>query len=179
MNLFERLPTDITIKIYQFDPTHRELFRNCFTDIQVQGTLSRAKNLSRLYRNDLPSDWIGETRSNYLCLPDLLSVTVNDHDYMVKQLDKCKCCLRHQDNRPPDILHSNLGTKKVYPYHMRCNCKCMCRHFSRQLVSSFWRPPEEDIRAWDEDVRAIEDAMAADEEDNNSMWWSTFVPLLT
>ena len=58
------------------------------------------------------------TRSNYLCLPDLLSVTVNDHDYMVKQLDKCKCCLRHQANRPPDILHSNLGTKKAYPYHM-------------------------------------------------------------
>ena len=154
---------------------HTESFSEIVLQIfRFKNTLSRAKNLSRLYRNDLPSDWIGETRSNYLCLPDLLSVTVNDHDYMVKQLDKCKCCLRHQANRPPDILHSNLGTKKAYPYHMRSDCKCMCRHFSRQLVSSFWRPPEEEIRAWDEHALAwIEQA---DEEDNNSMWWP---PLLT
>ena len=110
---------------------------------------SSAKNLTRLYTNQLPSDWIRETRSNYLCLADLLSVTVNDQDYMVKQLDKCKCCLRHQKNKPLDIFNPNLGTERVYPVHMRCNCECICRHFSRQLISSLLRTDEEDIHAWD------------------------------
>ena len=63
----------------------------------------------------------------------------NGSEYFTK-LSECKCCDRHQKNRP-----CNITDYKVYDLNgpskkkiNACNkCNCACRHYSRQIAYEF------------------------------------------
>ena len=63
----------------------------------------------------------------------------NGSEYFTK-LSECKCCDRHQKNRP-----CNITDYKVYDLNgpskgkiNACNkCNCACRHYSRIIVYDF------------------------------------------
>jgi hypothetical protein len=137
MNFFGSLPKEIVILIYEFNPEHRKLFRNCFTDIRVKGTISRLKALTELF-------YAEGTIGRYSCLTELLVEFVNDPDYMIIQLNDCKCCSRHQTFRPKNVEDPNwLASRYGWPDSVTrlhyFNCECDCRHYSRQLVMSTWQ----------------------------------------
>ena len=63
----------------------------------------------------------------------------NELEYFSK-LSECKCCDRHQKNRP-----CNITDYKKYEFNgcsdakiNACNeCNCACRHYSRQIAYEF------------------------------------------
>ena len=53
------------------------------------------------------------------------------------KLAECKCCNRHQLNRP--TTYDNLCEQEIIIEHKQCNndfrCNCKCRHIMRVLVT--------------------------------------------
>ena len=58
----------------------------------------------------------------------------NGSEYLSK-LSECKCCDRHQKNRP-----CNITDYKKYEWNgdnSSNECNCACRHYSRQIAYEF------------------------------------------
>ena len=53
----------------------------------------------------------------------------------VKVLDTCKCCERHQKNRPHKL--GKINEMPGSPYHFNKSCTCQCRHLSRFICRAF------------------------------------------
>jgi len=55
-----------------------------------------------------------------------------------KIVSNCKCCTRHQTNRPTDLYNSELNTyKQIFKEEgelIENDCKCVCRKLCRDLV---------------------------------------------
>uniref|UniRef100_A0A6C0KYU9 Uncharacterized protein n=1 Tax=viral metagenome TaxID=1070528 RepID=A0A6C0KYU9_9ZZZZ len=131
---FLNLPKDLEIKIYEYNPEHRELFSKCFHKIRLNGVKSR---LNYLIRNVYyEGTWTSFT--------DMLAELVNDQDYMVKILKTCQCCVRHIQNRPKSLEDPSWWVAASQEPHNtnKCElygCACTCRQCSRQLVISSWK----------------------------------------
>lgn len=56
---------------------------------------------------------------------------------LFKKLAECKCCDRHQLNRP--TTYDNLCEQEIIIEHKQCNndfmCNCTCRYIMRVLVT--------------------------------------------
>ncbi len=48
-------------------------------------------------------------------------------------LNQCKCCIRHQDNKPYIYNNIELVTKNKKRKRYTSECKCKCRHYAREI----------------------------------------------
>ena len=124
MNLTS-LPTDIRIKIMEYMvphicPTKRDKER-----LQKHFILRHIYNKKNCPPNQ-----------TYSLLSDYLK---HDSEHIFHVLSTCKCCLRHQQNRP-----SSLTENVIYPQNndtteeIVCKlhiCACPCRHISRYITN--------------------------------------------
>jgi len=58
-----------------------------------------------------------------------------EKNYMILQLNNCKCCERHQVNKPK-ILEKYIETNFKGDDKSKYNCKCQCRHMARFICRS-------------------------------------------
>ena len=84
---------------------------------------------------------------NYVSFGDILQEKCMDHEQSLKVLSKCRCCKRHQINKPVDLNHYSLGNEIIqslghYEYEdkqvlLNYICNCPCRHYARWIVRIF------------------------------------------
>ena len=89
------------------------------------------------------------------CLKTILQTPKNAR-YMIKALNKCQCCQRHQLHRPLSFYHTDwkihvkpFADDSYYYYNKKCNCDnkhfpktdykcdCTCRHNARLIQECF------------------------------------------
>jgi len=87
---------------------------------------------SRENNNDIPFWYVLEQK----CM---------DPEKSLEILSKCKCCKRHQKNRPTDLNNYVIPTTSPLNLapedkHILLNyvCNCPCRNYSRWIVRSFY-----------------------------------------
>lgn len=54
-----------------------------------------------------------------------------DQSSVLKTLNACKCCQRHQINKPKNLSYVGDQYWGEYNWYKTNNCKCNCRHLSR------------------------------------------------
>ena len=125
MNLTS-LPTDIRIKIMEYMVPHI-----CPTK----------RDKERLQKHAIQRQIYNITKNNtYSSYGSLYKYINHDKEHIFKVLKMCKCCLRHQQNRP-----SSLTENIIYPQNndytaeeIVCKlniCACPCRHISRYITN--------------------------------------------
>ncbi len=55
----------------------------------------------------------------------------------IKVLDTCKCCHRHQINRPDKLKKYESPPDKLHSIKGFGSCQCECRHMSRHICRAF------------------------------------------
>lgn len=88
-----------------------------------QEELDEAELLDALEKVSSPKLTIGEAAS-YI-----------EKNYMILQLNNCKCCERHQVNKPK-ILEKYIETNFKSDDKSKYNCQCQCRHIVRFICRS-------------------------------------------
>lgn len=140
IELYLELPNDIKIIIMEFNSEHRRLFKKCFDNIYLKGAMKRVNHLTKIYNNDCHAYMQGEREQReFNCFVDLLNVHVDDHLHLFNCLKKCKCCDRHQTNRPYNLRVAISGDDDVDATYndVEHTCNCRCRHAMRQLSRSY------------------------------------------
>lgn len=135
-NLFDTLPHELQISIYEFDASHRQRFIPSLRQIPFKGMKKRIDYISNMYQRQ---DYCINYWTNF---EELLDLCVQDKEYMIKILSTCTCCVRHQRSRPYNSnyfgisLHDasySIGIQNLNNHVYGCKCQCECRHMSRWL----------------------------------------------
>lgn len=126
-----QLPEDIIQYILEFNPEHREKFKLTFDELESKAAVMK--------HSILTNDWNAmsdEERTSFTTFI-VFSSHIDDLQKYVKALHKCKCCARHQINKPRhyydmewDIDPSDfiLAAQQIQSHR---NCSCPCRHMAR------------------------------------------------
>ena len=80
------------------------------------------------------------TNNKYSSFESILNEELSNADKFVKRLSMCKCCERHQQNRPqhlqqwlePEFSNTQLNKDDN-------DCKCQCRHYSRHICRACYQ----------------------------------------
>ena len=121
------LPKEIMINIYEYDPIHREHFKKSLLLIPreaIEKRLNYMINQYHYYNCQIPFE-------------NIVITNISDPDHFVNILKQCKCCARHQINKPSSL---NDYPQQYDIDHIPSNqntCLCSCRHHSRWIVRSF------------------------------------------
>jgi hypothetical protein len=148
------LPKEVRIIISEFNSDHRTTFAETLENIP--GTVMLAfQNLLTSYDDDALDmiDELGEIINNLF---------LNESKSLFKYFNKCKCCSRHQVNKPitlayfpqlPQSLRSYQDSQIEMLYNNNTDdydeinnslCKCKCRHFTRYMcLVCFPEDPDE------------------------------------
>jgi len=126
----KKLPPDIEQHILEFNVYHRPKLKKNFNYIYLISARKRLRYLKMLWNMNL--------NENYPTMPinwnQFLNFYIPDPEIILKNLSLCRCCLRHQTNRPSnvdDIIKINY----IKPFNQKKKkCLCDCRHICRRLV---------------------------------------------
>ena len=55
---------------------------------------------------------------------------------VLNYLNQCKCCIRHQDNKPYIYNNIEFVTKNKKRKKYECFCDCKCRHYARDICKN-------------------------------------------
>ncbi len=126
------LPNEIQLKIYEYDPTYKHIFRNVLNDMMPHASVNRMNNVWKFWNSN---DTNQMRRSPMITL--LINELVPDADLMVSNLSRCNCCYKHCIRRPIHLydrtwIEFGLANPVEFYSHEN-NCKCICRHSSRWL----------------------------------------------
>lgn len=133
------LPKEVVNHIYEYSPEHRPAYSQCMVrvklskvlrQIRVKGTLSRIKHIERSFDRQVSDigDWD---------LESLVKRQIQDPEYIVKYLSKCRCCKRHQKYKPKNLSNTLIDTTELCKYNVLRGCRCSCRHYSRFINGAF------------------------------------------
>lgn len=140
MSRWDILPDTVKAYIFEYDDFKYKKLKKCLSEIQIKGCLSRMKYIQQIY--------IEQTYNNpgeRLYIYDTIKQYVPDYKYISNKLAKCKCCSRHQYQKPclKDLvsiidygkyLDAQFTRQNNTIYY--CNkeyCSCSCRRYSRQI----------------------------------------------
>lgn len=127
------LPSEICTLIGEMNPEHRERFRGVFDDLERISVMRRLDEL-----------WVEVSVAGNHSFYDEFLAQLGDHVQVVSRLIKCKCCSRHQRNKPFTEGEFNInmpGAFSMRDFHKR-PCLCTCRHhlrfIDRMLNKKVW-----------------------------------------
>uniref|UniRef100_A0A6C0L322 Uncharacterized protein n=1 Tax=viral metagenome TaxID=1070528 RepID=A0A6C0L322_9ZZZZ len=136
--------TDILNIIFEYNPEHRPLFEKSLKRIITYPVLKEIEKVGAFSRiNKILNEFDKNIfNSSDYDLEKLIKKQIHDPNFIIKSLNKCNCCQRHNTNKPKNlkdksvIMKINCETQIHYtPTHSECNC--YCRHFSRFIYRSF------------------------------------------
>lgn len=115
---------DVYNKIQVFSVFRNKNFNVDFHELNLR---SVSFKIERVFRK------MEHSEKNFI---DLLESEIEDKDHVLSILNTCKCCSRHQHNRPSKV--DDFCEKKNVKNHIDSfhpleiyNCDCNCRHISR------------------------------------------------
>lgn len=149
MSLFDILPVEIHNLISEMNPEHREKFNLIKKSLELSGSFSRLRNIRKQWENHNQTISISQEIPYTRFLDD----NVPDKEELIEKLNECKCCSRHQKNRPSFINGINVSEPGAFSM-LSYECDCECRHISRFLYRMKY---EEDFNT--------------DEYDNEEEWY--------
>ena len=119
------LPRELQIKIMEYDVNHRKSFKLTLERI-------RAKAAVRI-TNNVINRWCNRYRYglNPIRQMEYINIHVPDKECMFNGLNSCKCCERHQTNRPVFGEYPAYDTDNQDMYRCKCRCRQNMRNLSR------------------------------------------------
>lgn len=122
------LPPDICINIMEYTATHI-----CPTQ----------RDRERLEKHMIQSHIYNKTNIvSAISFSPLYDYLKHDHEHIFQVLSRCKCCLRHQRNRPvsckvdyPILPMSTMSREEQIGKRRICDCNC--RHIMRLMAHHF------------------------------------------
>ena len=136
------LPSEIINIIFEFNPEHRPLLGECLKRVEnykllkelpLKGSLSRYRYLLNKFDDKVLHS--GEKMD----MEALVRKHINDPNVFIKNYNKCKCCKRHQRERPRSLYDKSFVSEpnpSREPSYM-ATCNCPCRHNSRFIYKTF------------------------------------------
>ena len=140
------LPEVIIQYILEYNPEHREKFKLMFDELESKAAVIKHDIIS--------NDW---NTMNHLERPSFYNFIISSHyidDFQryVKALHKCRCCARHQINKPRhyydmewDMEPSDSTILAVQQIRSHRNCNCPCRHMARACCVASLPSPEPEV----------------------------------
>ena len=134
-----KLPKEIIDHIYEYNAEHRIKFKECviripnyklLNQIPLGAVSCRITTIINLFDKEI------EENNNW-DFSKLLKENLNEPGHFVKILNKCKCCKRHQMNRPNLLNNTKYILQDTKNNTENEVCNCLCRHISRRIVQSF------------------------------------------
>lgn len=124
--LFNILPIELVeiIEEMAYGAHHREKFTPMMNEIRLKAAQKRIEYLNN---NEY---YVGCPYNSFI---QLISEKIDDPEHLVQVFNTCKCCARHQINRPKNINDNNFDFNISYNYS---KCICECRHNSRMICCS-------------------------------------------
>jgi len=83
------------------------------------------------------------TSENYDKFEDVLNEYIMDHNLYIQTLLTCKCCDRHQENKPEylqELINPHFNNTQLNESH----CRCPCRHYSRAICRAYYKKQNHD-----------------------------------
>ena len=121
-----QLPEDVILYIYTFNAEHREKFKNSLEEMVPKAAIVKFNYIVSNW-NNIP-DSIRPAFRSYITE----SSHMDSPGDFVKALNKCRCCIRHQFNKPKDI--NDRQYRKFIDGCSPGGCSCPCRHAARAVV---------------------------------------------
>lgn len=125
--LLNILPIELVeiIEEITYGTEHREKFTPMMDELRLKAVQKRMEYLN--------------TNEYYLGCPytsftHLISEEIDDKDHLVQVFNTCKCCERHQINRPKNINDNHIFQFNNAYHYSHCNCDC--RHYTRMICCS-------------------------------------------
>ena len=117
------LPRELQIKIMEYDVNHRKSFKLTLERIPAKAAVR--------ITNNVIDRWCKEARYglNAVRQMEYINIHLPDKECMFNALKTCKCCERHQTNRP---VFGEYPAYDSYNQDMY-RCKCRCRQNMRIL----------------------------------------------
>lgn len=125
--LLDELPKELKEKIEQlvWDMEHKEKFLPVVKGLPLKSIQHKLNILFQEYI----------AKYEYDSFIAFLKDKLNDKEKIVEVLSNCKCCQRHQKNKPKHINDWKLNFRpKEEPKKIICYCNC--RQYSRMICSS-------------------------------------------
>ena len=117
------LPRELQIKILEYDADHRKNFKSSLEILSSKAALHICNNVI--------DDWAKKHRYSIRQV-QFINQKIQDKEFIFKCLQSCKCCKRHQTNRPfyGDYPEYKTDNQDIH------SCKCRCRQNMRILSRS-------------------------------------------
>ncbi len=116
------LPRELQIKIMEFDGNHRNNF---------QASLEKLPSKAALHIcNNVIDDWAKKYRYSMRQV-QFINQKIQDKEFVFKCLSSCRCCSRHQINRPEFGNYPEYDTDNQDTHYCKCRCRQNMRILSR------------------------------------------------
>jgi len=116
------LPRELQIKILEYDADHRKNFKSSLEILSSKVALHICnKNID---------DWAKKYRYSMRQV-QFMNQKIQDKEFIFKCLDSCKCCKRHQTNRPEFGSYPEYNSDNQDSHYCKCRCRQNMRILSR------------------------------------------------
>ena len=116
------LPRELQIKILEYDADHRKNFKSSLEILSSKAALHICNNAIDV--------WAKKYRYSMRQV-QFINQKIQDKEFIFKCLSSCKCCSRHQINRPEFGNYPEYDTDNQDTHYCKCRCRQNMRILSR------------------------------------------------
>ena len=116
------LPRELQIKILEYDADHRKNFKSSLEILSSKAALHICNNAIE--------DWVKNNRYSMRQV-QFINQKIQDKEFIFKCLQSCRCCSRHQTNRPEFDSYPVYHTDNQDTHYCKCRCRQNMRILSR------------------------------------------------
>jgi len=116
------LPRELQIKILEYDADHRKNFKSSLEILSSKAALHICNNAIDV--------WAKKYRYSMRQV-QFINQKIQDKEFIFKCLDSCKCCKRHQTNRPEFGSYPEYNSDNQDSHYCKCRCRQNMRILSR------------------------------------------------
>ncbi len=132
------LPTEIINYILEYNPNHRDKFKNSLNLIKIKSSINRIDYIYNMWKKDILYTPI--TNEEIASFNLYLYNNIDDPQHIITNISNCKCCFRHTILRPTrlkcaEYITFSRGAKPRLKEEL--NCMCRCRYYCREIHNTF------------------------------------------
>ena len=116
------LPRELQIKILEYDADHRKNFKSSLEILSSKAALHICNNAIDV--------WAKKYRYSMRQV-QFINQKIQDKEFIFKCLHSCRCCNRHQINRPEFGNYPEYDTDNQDTHYCKCRCRQNMRILSR------------------------------------------------